>query len=104
MMSRNLVFSNCVEAMLGGSIVTTAWRVLTLLMEASCEYTEEAVGDSRQGTVLQIVTKRHKGHRTWKEYLNKRPNLKKMYLKRDTMRWYVTGLIWLWIGTSGGIL
>jgi hypothetical protein len=47
--------------MLGGSLVTTAWRVLRLRMEGSpagtegsCEYIEYAVADSRQGVVLQL--------------------------------------------------
>jgi hypothetical protein len=46
--------------MLGGPLVTTAWRVLRLRIEetasreGSCEYTEEAVADSRQGVVLQL--------------------------------------------------
>ena len=42
--------------------ITTAWRVLRLRMEErpadielSCEYIEEAVADSRQGVVLQVV-------------------------------------------------
>jgi len=45
--------------MLGGSLVTTAWRVRRLQMEGrppdtegSCEYIELAVADSRQGVVL----------------------------------------------------
>jgi hypothetical protein len=47
--------------MLRGSLVTTAWRVLRLLMvgsppdtEGSCEYIEQAVTDRRQGVVLQL--------------------------------------------------
>jgi len=49
------------DAILGGSLVTTAWRVLRLRMErippsseGSSEYTEKAVADSRQGVVLQL--------------------------------------------------
>jgi hypothetical protein len=47
--------------MLGGSLVTTAWRILRLRMEGSppgpdgsCEYIEKAGADSRQGVVLQL--------------------------------------------------
>jgi len=47
--------------MLGGSLVTTAWRVLRLRMEerpphteGSCEYIEQAVVDGRQGVILQL--------------------------------------------------
>jgi hypothetical protein len=47
--------------MLGGSLVTTAWRVHRLRMEGrppdtegSCEYTEQIVTDSRQGVVLGL--------------------------------------------------
>jgi hypothetical protein len=44
-----------------GSLVTTAWRVLRFRMEGrppdtegSCEYTERAVADSRQGVALRF--------------------------------------------------
>jgi hypothetical protein len=48
-------------AMLGGSPVATAWRVLGLRMErrpaaaqGSCEYIEQAAADKRKGVVLQL--------------------------------------------------
>jgi hypothetical protein len=48
-------------SMLGGSLVTMAWRVLRLRVEGrppdtegSCKYIEYADADSRQGMVLQI--------------------------------------------------
>jgi len=48
-------------AMLGGSLVTKAWRVLIMWMdgsppdtEGSCEYIEQAAADSRLGMVLQL--------------------------------------------------
>jgi len=47
--------------MLGGSLVTMAWHILSLWIEGSslgtegsCEYIEQAVADSRQGVVLQL--------------------------------------------------
>jgi len=47
--------------MLGGSLVTTAWRVLRLRMEGrppdtegSYEFVEQVITDSRQGVVLQL--------------------------------------------------
>jgi hypothetical protein len=49
--------------MLGGSLVTAAWRVLRLRaaggdkppdMEGSCEYIEQAVAGRRQGVVLKL--------------------------------------------------
>jgi hypothetical protein len=49
------------RVLLGGFLVTTAWRVLRLRMEetppgmeGSCEYIKEAVADSRQGVALQL--------------------------------------------------
>jgi len=50
-----------VGTMLGGSLVTTAWRVLRLRMEGrppdtegSYEFVEQVITDSRQGVVLQL--------------------------------------------------
>jgi len=56
-----IIFSRISQiSMLGGSLVTTAWRVLRLRMErrppdtdGSCECIEYAVADSRQG-ILQF--------------------------------------------------
>jgi hypothetical protein len=66
-------------------------------MEGSCECTEQAVVDSRQGVVLQLgvgrgdnnstpyknnhVTKRHNVPPTWTNSLDKRPNLRKVDMR-----------------------
>jgi hypothetical protein len=41
-------------SMLRGFPVPTAWRVLGLRMEDSCEYIGKAAADKRQGVVLQL--------------------------------------------------
>jgi hypothetical protein len=42
------------QAMLGGSLIITSWRILRLSMEDSCNYTEPAGKESRQGVALQL--------------------------------------------------
>jgi hypothetical protein len=66
-------------------------------MDGSCEYIEYAVAGSRQGVALQLgdwawgqqllaaknklVKKDHKKPRTWTEYLDNRPKLRKMDMR-----------------------
>jgi hypothetical protein len=95
-MSGNLVFvivmKPCYVGPLSprhGASSGCGWRRRPPDMESSCVYTEQTVRDSGRGVVLQLVTKYHKGSRTWADSLVKRPKLRKLYLKRDTIGWYV---------------